>query len=90
MSLFGFFSDKPFPYMDKIYNFLHILGNAYQRQARMSAQGFVSIILAAGIISMFIYNSLICIFHTVQIKTHDALNVFGRCSLGYLSCNKLW
>ena len=54
MSLFGLFSDKPFRYMGRIYNFLHILGNTYQRQARMSTQGFITIILAAGIISMFV------------------------------------
>ena len=26
---------------------------------------------------------MICIFHKAQIKTHYALKVFGRCSLGY-------
>ena len=60
MSLFGLFSDKHFPVYGQNYDFLHTLGNTYQRKTRMSTQGFIFIILAAGIIPMFAYNSLIC------------------------------
>ena len=60
----GFSLTSIFPYMDRIYDFLHIPGNTYQRKAHISTEGIISIILAEGIISMFVYNSLICIFHT--------------------------
>ena len=50
--------------MDRIYDFLHIVGHTYQRKARISTQGITSTVLAEGIVSVFVYISMICIFHT--------------------------
>ena len=48
--------------------------------ARVAVEG------AFGILNARWRCLLNCIFHTAQIKTHYALNVFGRSSLGYMSC----
>ena len=41
----GFSLTSIFPYMDRIYDFPHILGNMYQRKDRISTQAIISIIL---------------------------------------------
>ena len=61
-----------------------LLGNTHRRRAHISAQGIIFTVLGEDIISIFLYNSLTCIFYTAQIKKHRALNVFGRCSLSCL------
>ena len=90
MSLFGLFSDKHFPVYGQNLHFSRYTGKYVSATSLYVYTRFhIYNISSRYYINVHLQFLDLHISHSTN-KTHYALNVFARCSLGYPSCNKLW